>query len=268
MKKSYSDWLSIFDKLARKHDTTAVFADWLTLLRMWLTVPYPESEAQQVLRRYTEDDRQILSQLYQSYFASLPSLIEEHGWNDFIGTVYETMTSQSKSQRLGQFFTPESVVDAMTALTMGITAYHLQHGFSVSDPCCGSGRTLMAVHAYCIKQNGENGINNFYHAIDIDSMAVNMCCINMAVHGMRATVIHGDALAQKFHAQYEINPYLNETNGLPHIKEVTPHANGHMQLWEESRGLPIGQTEARVEAEPIPEPIKIPKQDGTQLTLW
>lgn len=58
---------------------------------------------------------------------------------DYLGRVYEEQSIVN--HYAGQFFTPESLVELMAALTM---PDDLSDNALVNDPACGSGRTLVA----------------------------------------------------------------------------------------------------------------------------
>jgi hypothetical protein len=69
------------------------------------------------------------------------------------------------------------------------------------DPCCGSGRMLIASHA---KAPG-----NFQFGADIDPICAKMSAINMLVHGCVGEISCMDSIAYEWRFGYKINTYLN-----------------------------------------------------------
>lgn len=118
---------------------------------------------------------------------------------DFFGELYESMyQSKGKSSTLGQFFTPTSLCDLMSKLTS-----NKEDGKKevISDPACGSGRTLISYYMHSDYHNA------YYIGEDIDIISVKMCALNMMIHGMRGRVIRHDTLREPVHFDYgfEIN---------------------------------------------------------------
>jgi type I restriction enzyme M protein len=71
-------------------------------------------------------------------------------------------------------------------------------GKNISDPCCGSGRLILA------SNNFTPG--NYFVAQDLDHICVKMACINLAMHGIKAEVHHMNTLGQeKPYNSYIIN---------------------------------------------------------------
>ena len=118
--------------------------------------------------------------------------LETHTWYDLLGAYYESnVKSTGKASDMGQFFTPHTVVDLLTELT-------LQDNNGVCyDPCGGSGRFLLSYH---IKHPG--GLC-FSH--DLDKTSCMMATLNFLIHGVKGSVCRYDSLTGEFYGGWKIN---------------------------------------------------------------
>jgi hypothetical protein len=66
---------------------------------------------------------------------------------------------------------------------------------TVMDPCCGSGRMLLAV--------AKINPHWTFHGQDVDIRCVRMCAINLAFRGLNGLVIHGNMLRNERRLAYQ-----------------------------------------------------------------
>ena len=110
------------------------------------------------------------------------------GWNlpqipDILGVVYQILTRENVKVRQGAYFTPQPVVEA-------IAADHWREGRFVFDPCCGTGKFLLAFAA-----RGANPEELW--GMDIDPVAVLLTRINLLLFYRRPfqpRIFCGDSL--------------------------------------------------------------------------
>lgn len=96
---------------------------------------------------------------------------------DYIGEISQRVrTSAAKSNR-GEFYTPYSLSLMMARMT-GVEA-----GARVLDPCCGSGRMLLAALEVNRDLHPEGPLCEVY-GVDISPAAVRMCQLNLALAGI------------------------------------------------------------------------------------
>lgn len=121
-------------------------------------------------------------------------------WLDVFGMLYEDMyLTAGKASKTGQFFTPASVSDLLSAIISPgkIEAPSAKiEGSRVNDCAAGSGRLLLAHYMEVSKLNPSAGRRYQYIAQDSDPLVCKMCALNMMVHGMNGKVICQDTLAQ------------------------------------------------------------------------
>ena len=126
--------------------------------------------------------------------------MEKGEWLDVFGQLYEEMyLSRGKASKTGQFFTPKSVSDFMSAIIQPdknqATTAKIK-GNRVNDCAAGSGRLLLAHYIDVSKVDHHEGRKYYYVAQDSDPVACKMCALNMMIHGMNGEVICGDTLSQ------------------------------------------------------------------------
>lgn len=173
---------SLFSFVLYRHDASRVFDDFLTLVICCLARQTQEEWYLQTIRKYSEDEIKRFPKLLGQLFIIYDRAIKDGDWIDPLGDFYESLAGRYKKQGFGQFFTPKSICDLMAELTTPRNEY----GNNCNDCAAGSGRTLLAMNKVCK--------GNFYYAEDIDHMCVKMCCINMAIHGLKGEVRHMDTL--------------------------------------------------------------------------
>ena len=155
-----------------------------------------EKEYLRIINNYSKKEQKLFPQM----FALIVEELEERPNQDLLGELY--MRLQISNKNAGQFFTPYSVCEAMTAVTfdrkeLGKTV-HKQGYASVYDCACGAGATLIAasevVKGMFKKYNYQNHI--YFVGQDIDSLCVHMCYIQLSLHGLAGYVIHDNTLTK------------------------------------------------------------------------
>lgn len=118
----------------------------------------------------------------------------QHGrWYDFFGSVYEQMfQSKSKASRMGQFFTPPSVSNLMADIVTHQEGENAPQ--RINDPCCGSGRLLLAHYMQNATPEHCGQSVGYYVAQDLDPVSCKMCALNFMAHGMIGEVHCQDTL--------------------------------------------------------------------------
>lgn len=126
---------------------------------------------------------------------------------DVLGEVYMDLSHQS--DRLGQHFTPHSLVEMMVkfgALDQQVEKEpaekssppipHLS-GTSIADPACGSGRMLLVA--------AKHTKDCWVHGVDVDPTCARMAALNCWVNEVDALIVHGDSLKAEAHNAYTVN---------------------------------------------------------------
>ena len=152
-----------------------------------------EERYMQIISKYRPDEQEVFPEL----FALITMGMEEDPEQDFLGELY--MQLNLGNDRQGQFFTPWSVCEMMSNLSIDaekVKAHIDKYGYvSLSDPACGAGATLISA-AMTLK---AHGINYQRHALftgqDIDSTTALMCYIQLTLLGCAGYVRIGSTLS-------------------------------------------------------------------------
>lgn len=104
--------------------------------------------------------------------------------NDVLGDLFQGGITHGEA---GQFLTPESVCRTIAKLSASDVQPEEGRSPTVCDPCCGSGRLLLAV--------AEEHPHWEFVGQDVDLRCVRMTAINLAMRNLYGYVIHGNSLA-------------------------------------------------------------------------
>jgi hypothetical protein len=110
---------------------------------------------------------------------------------DILGDVFQGAITYGEA---GQFLTPEPVCDLMARMTLEPAGTTGTDRKTILDPCCGSGRMLLA--AANVRPNCE------FVGQDIDLRCVRMTAINLALRNLYGQVIWGNSLAGEYRLGY------------------------------------------------------------------
>jgi len=190
------------------------FIDWLVHIHQ-----FPPSSTNPI-EKYKKEEQDRFLKIYQiiqkevrnrtSLWTKDPNIFPS--FYDPLGRMYETITSKYKSSMLGQYFTPEHVVEMMTQIN-GV-ANSRREFVRVLDPACGSGRMGLSAAAHGMRKGNPTWVT----MNDIDPICTKMTAINMALNGVvgEAVCMNGlDITGKSFQFAYKISPLYLFLNHLP-----------------------------------------------------
>ena len=112
---------------------------------------------------------------------------------DFLGTIYEA-SGFSVRKYGGQFWTPTQLAEVMARISM-TDGDRTTEIITVADPCCGSGRLLLAA----CKVLEENGVvvaeRVWTDSTDIDAVCAQITYVQLSLAGVPGIVRHADTLS-------------------------------------------------------------------------
>lgn len=97
---------------------------------------------------------------------------------DILGDLFQGAITYGEA---GQYFTPESICQLMAKMT------HDEQATTVCDPCCGTGRMLLAA--------ADEHRSREFIGQDVDLRCVRITAINLALRNLYGYVIWGNSLA-------------------------------------------------------------------------
>ena len=106
-------------------------------------------------------------------------------------------------------FTPPDLTRLMARIAVGAQFVLPPEGyFTVTDPTCGSGITLLAA----AEQIADAGYNPCQHlvmqAADLNRTCAHMAYVNLSLYGIPAVVIHGNTLTMEEYSRWYTPAYV------------------------------------------------------------
>jgi type I restriction-modification system DNA methylase subunit len=158
---------------------------------------------------FTKEQMTLFFEVHKSWIFLLDKEVkDDSSWFDAFGECFEEFGSKWTRDNKGQFFTPVSLCNMMVAMTIDKESKK-QH---IPDPSCGSGRLLLASHAFNPK--------NYHYGVDLDRTCCLMTALNMMMHGCQGEVLYGNSLTNEYYEAWRINGNMKATMGVPHIDSL------------------------------------------------
>lgn len=210
-------WWKHFQTASYRHDYARVFGDFITMTLTQFVKPGTcEDWHKEAMQAYDEKEKAAFNEMFYEIFNTFQEQVgtdENPGkvqYCDLFGSMYETLSSNSKRQSLGQFFTPLSLCEVVAQTTLADIQPNEKK--TILDPACGSGRMLIVAH---LKAPG-----NLQYGIDLDPLCAKMSCLNMLLHGCIGEVACANALwMDDWRWCFAVNPILHRT-GVPSLMRI------------------------------------------------
>ncbi|MCA9408679.1 MAG: N-6 DNA methylase, partial [Candidatus Omnitrophica bacterium] len=160
------------------------------------------NEAMKAIERENEDLKGILPKTYNRFGNSIlvellkvMSSIPEDIKGDAFGKIYEYFLGKfvmTEGQQGGEFFTPMSVVKLIVSV---IEPFHGK----IFDPACGSGG-MFVQSAEFVEEHQKRAIDEIsIYGQEKTRETVNLCKMNLAVHGLSGDVLQGNSYYEDLH---------------------------------------------------------------------
>jgi hypothetical protein len=224
---------ALIDDNARRYRRHEVFRDFCELAALSISNAvdkhqYDGREARymDIIKRYTPEEAGRFSQMLGCLVLSL-----ERDMKDALGAIF--MSLELGDAFKGQFFTPYELSKLLAHLTLDDAAAHIERrGYiTLSEPACGAGSMVIA----CAETLREQDINYqtklHVTAVDVDSTAVHMAYVQLALLHIPAIVVHGNSLTLKTYGHWVTPAHVlglwdhklrrDEAVTAPHEEEVT-----------------------------------------------
>ncbi len=214
-KKEFIEIVESYDYRYRKWE---IFTDFCQMSAISLYQPFARDEALekeylQTVAKYDKKDVDIFPKLL-----SLVVMALSDRKGDFLGECFAALDLSSKYK--GQFFTPYHISKCMASILGENSKEHE----SLSEPACGAGGMIIA-RADVLTGLGVNYQQVMeVQAVDIDSLCVNMCYIQLTLLHISAEVIHGNSLTLEvfkrwYTPAYIMNATKRQVSSLDELKE-------------------------------------------------
>lgn len=201
----------IFEELARHNDRSIIWNDFLDYAIDVNLLTVPEDH----VKRDYHGNQEAYWDMITAWITELSVKLEKYPYYDILGQFYEELVkSKSKASSMGQFFTPISVTELLSHLTIkGNTGDNFK-GAVANDPTCGSARMLLSAY-----------VHSNYEAVlygqELDETSAKMAVLNLWSHGARGSILHMDTLTGTIYKGWRVNRYLRYGVGIPHIELIS-----------------------------------------------
>ena len=195
----------LFDQLEEISQRSGVsrgvaFEDFLHASVCALGHPLMEEEYLKMIEKHSKGERgKRGADTMAEMFGNVVGIVEKTR-ADVLGDLFQGAITYGER---GQFLTPEPICDMMAQMNVppaeldddGDPICDLETRRTVNDPCCGSGRMLLAV----------GKVHPHWHFVgqDVDLRCVRMTAINLALRNHYGHVVHGNSLTVTNELTYE-----------------------------------------------------------------
>ena len=140
------------------------------------------------VKKYTKEQAQSIADMM-----AMTALAIDANGEDFLGHIYEK-EGFCDQKFGGQFFTPWELGRAMARLTFKNVRKIRAPVITLSEPCCGSGRLVLACTEYMRELKIDPARRIWVDAVDSDIVCAQMTYIQMTFAGVPGIVRHGNSL--------------------------------------------------------------------------
>lgn len=155
-----------------------------------------EKEYLRIINSYEKKEQKLFPQM----FALLVEELELHPNQDLLGSLF--MELKISNKHAGQFFTPYSVCELMSGVTINkkqlAKNVHNKGYVIINDCACGAGAALISATEHCKSMFKKLNYKDHVGVVaqDIDITCVHMCYIQLSLHGLSGYVAHGNTLTE------------------------------------------------------------------------
>jgi len=199
------DFLDTFRQVANHHNYWTVWSDFVTLFACAISNAVDETHFNEreelylnTINKYNKAEQEMFPKLVAETVVAL----EINPKQDFLGRMFMFLNIGNRNK--GQFFTPYHICELMARIAINVDeikkTIKKQGYFSLCDPTCGAGATLIAgIHMVnevleCTEYNAQNCL--IVVGQDIDYTVAMMCYIQLSLLGVQGYVKVGDTFSE------------------------------------------------------------------------
>lgn len=184
-------------EISRTHSIWTVFNDFLDysmLMMRWWDIK--ASDFIELEKKYPDKRH---AELFAEAYFSMADVADGDGtgFKDPFGDFFMEHLSNNHK---GQFFTPESICEMIAKMQIGA---ELPDKATVADPCCGSGRLLLAA--------AKINRNALFYGMDVDLTCCKMTVINFMLNTLSGEVTWMNTITQERWKSWNIKKIMDGT---------------------------------------------------------
>lgn len=187
------EFQTLFDRLCYGRTPHAVWDDFIFMSAATIANIFDRQQDRvdrclDVAKNYKPEEITILQEL----FSRTAMALEKNPNQDYLGQMF--MELNLGNVRMGQYFTPYSIAEMMSMMTMNKEPQ--RHFETVHDPTCGSGVMLIAAYNRFAQLGRNPNTELFVVGQDLDFSIALMCYIQLSLLGAAGYVVVGNSLTE------------------------------------------------------------------------
>lgn len=195
-------------KLSGKYTPYQIFCDWVAMTAIAISNAcniihnniYKEREERYktIASKYSREELKVFANMTGAL-----TLVLDGKFSDVLGEIY--MKSGCGNSSTGQFFTPYHLSYLTAALTYSNQFDHYTGNdqIEINEPSVGGGGMMIAI-AQIAKEHGIDYQRKLHIvAQDLDYISVYMTYIQLSLIGIKAIVVQGDTLSERYKKGYD-----------------------------------------------------------------
>ena len=241
------DFLKTFETLSYRHRAWDVWHDFIVMAACTFSnaVDKENYDARErrylsIIRKYTDAEER---NMFPTLLSHLVMALELNPEQDFLGKLYTTLGLCDKGRQ--QIFTPYHVCQLMSDVAMGDIVKQVEENgyFSLNDPCCGGGATLIAGINKARTSLAEAGLNFQNHILvtgqDIDETVALMCYLQISLLGVAGYIKVGNSLTEPMNSKDTIENYWFTPMYFSNVWSMRRLIHRMQELERQDRDAPI-----------------------------
>lgn len=188
----------LMESIEGKYSKWEIWQDFIIMMAVSIANTFPGPHRAQREKLYQDHAAKYQAKeldVFAHMAAEVVSALEHNPEQDVLGELF--MLLGLSNEWKGQFFTPYNVCRAMAMMTFGPSlkdSLAEKGWFSVNDPACGAGATLIAMANECRRQGINYQTSVLFVAQDIDFLASCMCYIQLSLLGCAGYIVVDDSI--------------------------------------------------------------------------
>jgi len=178
------------------HDKERLFDTFINL--MFYTFTLNMQEVEKIKKELNKQQLQAIRELMETFGEDG----EKNPFTDILGDYFlDLKRSKKAKQYAGEFYTPQTVCDAMSRMTIDLTNLEISKHIlgkpcSILEPSCGTGRMLLSAAKTLLKKYPQFPLYTYLLTVgvDINLDALKIATINTTMWGIPFIAIHGNTI--------------------------------------------------------------------------
>ena len=207
--------VKMIEDLGQRHSCWQVFSDFVTMMAVSISNavdPTHREKREEIYKeaagRYSAAELDQFPVMFAALVEQAETAMHQEGPRDILGELFHALELHNKYK--GQFFTPQSIADAMAQIS--ITPDHVELAekghITMCEPTCGSGVMVLAAARVMLKAGLNPSQQVVVLASDLDFKCTCMAYVQLSLYGIPAVVEHANTLTCEVYSRWYTPAYI------------------------------------------------------------